>query len=309
MTPDPNAVNGPAEPQGIAPARMAETRPLYWSIRRELWENRSLHIAPLIVACVAVFAYSVGSWRLPRTIQGMASLDAAQQAAKMFKPYSLAGSVILFTSFVVGAFYCLDALYGERRDRSILFWKSLPVSDRTTVLSKAAIPLAILPLQSMLIAVAVDLAMLLLGTLALVFRGVNPMLLWERLPLVTMTTVMVYGVTAHVLWFAPLYAWILLVSAWARRTVILWVVLPSVAIGMLERMLFGTRHFASLIRYRLAGPLTEAFGVDAMKTPVTRLSQLTPVEFLTRPGLWAGLLFAAACIAAAVRLRRNREPV
>ena len=52
------------------------------------------------------------------------------------------------TAFIVGIFYSLDALHGERRDRSILFWKSMPVSDLTTVLSKASIPLVVLPLLS-----------------------------------------------------------------------------------------------------------------------------------------------------------------
>ena len=47
----------------------------------------------------------------------------------------------MLTAMVVGLFYCLDALNGERRDRSILFWKSLPVSDTTAVLAKASIPL------------------------------------------------------------------------------------------------------------------------------------------------------------------------
>ncbi len=64
------------------------------------------------------------------------------------QPYTFAAGCIMATAFIVGVFYCLDALHGERRDRSILFWKSLPVSDLTTVLSKASIPLVVLPLLS-----------------------------------------------------------------------------------------------------------------------------------------------------------------
>ena len=60
-----------------------------------------------------------------------------------------------------------------------------------------------------------------------------------------------YGLVVHALWFAPLYAWLLLVSAWARRAPLLWAVLPSLALGVVERMAFGTSHFGSLIRYRL----------------------------------------------------------
>ena len=62
-------------------------------------------------------------------------------------PFTFAALLLMFTtSFIVGVFYCVDALQGERRHRSILFWKSLPVSDlTTTVLSKASIPFAMLP--------------------------------------------------------------------------------------------------------------------------------------------------------------------
>lgn len=285
-----------------------DARTLYWSIRRELWENRSLYLAPLIVATVVLFSFSFTTPRLPRTIGGLAALEPARQAMVVFKPYSLAASMVLFFGFVVGAFYCLDALHGERRDRSILFWKSMPVSDRTTVLSKALVPMAILPLLCVTVALATQLIMLTLGTIALAFRGVNPVAMWTRLPLFQMTLVMFYGVTAHALWFAPLYAWILLVSAWARRAVALWVILPAVAISVVERM-FGGSSFASLVKYRLRGALTEAFADDAVKTPITRLSQLEPLNFLTTPGLWTGLAFAAICVAAAIRLRRNREPI
>ena len=76
-------------------------------------------------------------------------------------------------AFVVGVFYCLDALHGERRDRSILFWKSLPVSDLTTVLSKASIPLVILPLITFAIVIATQLIMLLLSSAAMLISGLS----------------------------------------------------------------------------------------------------------------------------------------
>jgi ABC-2 type transport system permease protein len=276
------------------------TRPLYWSIRRELWENRSLYLAPLIIAMVALLAFSIHSYRLPLTIAGLSALTPARQELAVFKPYSLAASMILFFSFVVGAFYCLDALHGERRDRSILFWKSLPVSDRTTVLSKALIPVAVLPLLAFTVALATQLIMLLLSTLALSFRGVNPLELWSRLPLPATALVMFYGVAAHALWWSPLYAWILLVSAWAKRAVLLWVVLPCVAVIAVEKMLGGS-WFSALIQYRFGGALAEGFTPDMM-TP-------TPLNFVSTPGLYAGMLFAAVFVAAAIRLRRNREPI
>src|SRR5258706_16449314 len=110
--------------QRIAPADISATRPLYWSIRRELWENRFIYIAPLAVGAVTLFAFSIsailGIW------ESALRLDP-HRAEAIVMPYDMAAGLMMLTSILVSVFYCLDALHGERRDRSILFWKSLPV--------------------------------------------------------------------------------------------------------------------------------------------------------------------------------------
>src|SRR6266478_9093355 len=155
------------ESAGVSgPGHSAKTRPFYWSVRRELWENRSIYIAPLIVAIVVLFGFLVSTGGLPERRQAVLLLDPAKARAAIDTPYNVAAIMLIFTAFIVGVFYCLDALHGERRDRSILFWKSLPVSDLTTVLSKASIPLVVLPLLTFTITVAMQLMMLLLSTAA-----------------------------------------------------------------------------------------------------------------------------------------------
>ena len=288
---------------------MNPTRPMYWSVVRELWENRSVYVAPMVVAGIVLFGVFISCFTLPRRMQAAMALEEAKQRHAIEMPYSMAASMILLTGFIVGVFYCVDALTGERRDRSILFWKSLPVSDRTAVLSKAAIPLVVQPLISIVVALIVQTIILILSTLVLTVRGINPALLWSRLPLIHMTFVMFYGVAVHMLWFAPIYAWLLLVSAWARRAAPLWALLPFFAAFVIERIALGTKLVASLITYRLQGAMLEAFTVHAGHAPIDKLSQLAPINFLLTPGLWVGLLFAAACLAAAMRLRRNREPI
>jgi ABC-2 type transport system permease protein len=121
---------------------------------------------------------------------------------------------------------------------------------------------------------------------------------------------MIYGVIVHVLWFAPIFAWLLLVSAWSRRSPILWAALPPVAILIVEHILHLSL-FRSLLQYRLIGAMSEAYVPKPNLTKgavIDRISQLDPAKFLSAPGLWFGLLFAVAFLAAAVRLRRNREP-
>jgi len=288
------------------------TRPLYWSVQRELWENRSIYLAPLAVAAIVLFASLVSMIGLPRRIRAASALDdPALVHAAVVTHFGVAPAPIMFATFLVGIFYCLDALHGERRDRSILFWKSLPVSDLTTVLSKASIPFALLPLIAFVLSIWTLAIMLLLSTAVLVATGMSPATLWAELPLVQQPLVMIYGLTVHVLWFAPIYGWLLLVSAWARRTPVLWAALPPFAIALVERIAFNSTHFVSLLKYRVTGAMTEAFAVKSRGSGQVfdRLAQLDPARFLSAPGLWIGLAFTAACLAAAVRLRRNREPI
>jgi ABC-2 type transport system permease protein len=296
----------PVESERLAPEVVSETRPMYWSVRRELWENRSIYLAPLAVAAFVLFGFVISTIGMPARRRAVLMLDPAQQRATIGMPYDVAATMLIVTAMIVGAFYCLDALHGERRDRSILFWKSLPVSDLTTVLSKASIPLVVLPLFIFAIVVVTQFIMLLWSSVVLLPIGLAATT-WTRFNLLQQSLILLYGLTALALWHAPIYGWLLLISSWARRTTFLWAVLPFLAIGVLEKTAFNSSHFASLLKYRFMGHLAEAFVFDAHG--VHSLAQLTPGKFLRTPGLWIGLVVAAIFLAAAVRLRRNREPI
>jgi len=290
--------------------RRYSTRPFYWSVRRELWENRSIYIAPLIVAAVQVFGFAISTIGLAERRHAVLSLDPAHQRAAIEQPYDLAAMMMIFTVFIVGVFYCLDALHGERRDRSILFWKSLPVSDFTTVLSKATIPLVVLPMISFAIVVCVQVVMLLMTSGVLIFHGMSPATTWAAFPVFQNWLVLLYGLVAIALWHSPIYGWLLLVSGWARRATFLWAVLPLLAIGIFERITFNTSHFASMLKGRLFGAGDTAFAFQPHHSvAIDSLTQLTPGRYLTTLGLWIGLVFAAASLAAAIRLRRYRGPI
>src|SRR5260221_697863 len=118
----------------------------YWCVRRELFEHRSIYLAPAAAAGVALFGFLINTVHLPAHMHA-AIADPAKMKG-LGAPFEYAAAAIMMVAMVVQLFYCLDSLQSERRDRSILFWKSLPVSDVTTVLAKATIPFAILPLLS-----------------------------------------------------------------------------------------------------------------------------------------------------------------
>jgi ABC-2 type transport system permease protein len=296
--------NSPLDPQGITPGTVlpaTQTRPMYWSIRRELWENRSIYIAPLVVAGVVLIGFLIAT--IGRAV---VTVDPGQKVAVFAERNDFAAGAIMVTAFIVAVFYCLDALHGERRDRTILFWKSLPVSDFTTVLSKAAIPLVILPLLTFAIIVCTQLIMLMLSSAALLISGLSaaPSTPWPQATLV----LLYHLVTVHVLWHAPIYAWLLLVSGWARRATFLWAVLPPIAIGIIEKIAFNTSYFASMLLHRLTGPEHSPLAA-AGSAPAHPMMTFDPADFLSAPGLWIGLAFAAAFLAAAIRLRRYREAI
>jgi len=281
-----------------------------WSVRREVWENRSVYVAPFAVAAIFLFGFMFSLIKLPRRMTAALALPVMQQRGAVELPFDMIAGLSVVAVFFVGFFYCLDALHGERRDRSILFWKSLPVSDRTTVLSKASIPLVVLPLISAAIVVITQTLMLMLSSIVLLGDSRTLTLFWTQLKFVQSFFCFLYCIVAIALWHAPVYAWLLLVSGWARRATFLWAVLPWLAICMFEGVAFRTSHFGKFLQYRLVGWFSEAV-VESPKgtVPIDPLTSLTPGHFLATPALWIGLAFAAAFLAMAVRLRRNREPI
>jgi ABC-2 type transport system permease protein len=284
MSTQPNPI--PAYPFGAdnaTPAASRVPRPLYWSIRRELWEYRSIYLAPLIVAGVTVLGYLVASLG-----RALTTSNLALRRAVLEEPYDFASGVIMATTFVVGVFYCLDALHGERQDRSILFWKSLPVSDRTTVLAKACIAFVVLPLLTFVIAVATGWIMLLVGSAVLMGSGLNVSTLWAQ-TFHNWMGLFHHLFMVHVLWYSPIYSWMLLVSGWARRLVFLWAGLPVLAVAAFEKVVFNTGHFVAFLGYRITGP-----------------EQFSSRDILE---LWIGMFVAAIFLAAAVRLRRQQGPI
>ena len=296
----------PLETNVTVPVVIPASRRLYWSVRRELWENRAIYIAPLAVAALIMVAFLIGAIHPPIKMRDAMALDPMRHQDLVEQPYTFVAFLLMGTTLIVAMFYCLEALYSERRDRSILFWKSLPVSDLTTVLAKLTIPLVILPLVTFAITIVTQWIMLLLSSALMLARGQSVAALWSHLPLFQMSLMLLFHVVAiHGLQFAPVYSWVLLVSSWARRAPLLWAVLPPLAIGVAEKIAFNTSHFAALLGYLLGGGPEIVTG----KMEMLPLTPLAVGEFFINPGLWIGLAVAAAFLAAAVRLRRYREPI
>lgn len=283
-------------------------RSLYWSVRRELWENRSIYIAPLAVAVVFLGGFFIGLIRFSEKMRAASDLAPMQRQEAIQQPYVFVALMLMAIALIVAVVYCLDALYGERHDRSILFWKSQPVSDLTTVFSKASIPILVLPLATFLVTVATHFIMLLVSSVILLGAGMSVPTLWAHVPFFEVSvTNFLHLVAFHGIWYAPFYGWMLLASAWAKRAPLLWAALPPLAIGIVERIAFNTSHFATTLQYRLMGGVESGATADAMTMDMLTFRPLG--QFLTSPGLWVGLAVTGVFLFAATRLYRSRGPI
>ena len=290
----------------IVPARM--THSFLWSVRRELMEHRSVTLGPLIVTGLFLIGFCISP-----------HVDPARNHDLM-NSFDIAAGFIMGAAFLIAVFYSLEALHSERRDRSILFWKSMPVSDATTVLSKAAIPIVFLPVLSYVLTVLTQWTMLLLSSAVLAAHGMPVAPLWNTVPFFRNSVMLLYHlILIHGLWYAPMWAFLLLVSAWARRAPVLWAALPIVAIAGMEKIVFNTSRFLNFLGERISGdgsdvPFTSSnhsanqamdMTADAMVTP----AHLNFLHFLVNPGLWIGLLITAAFLYAAIQIRHRRSPL
>jgi ABC-2 type transport system permease protein len=303
MSTQSNAVNElPMAGRTMAQASISPGRLLYWSVRREIWENRSIYIAPAAVAGLLIVGLLIAVFRGALHVSADMNMDSGHNTAAA---YYVASAAIMGVALIVSGFYCLSTLQGERSSRSILFWKSLPVSDTTTVVAKAVIPFVVIPAIMMALVIATHLVALLIFSATFAAQGMSASLAWPQpgLPQVWWTT-LYHLVTIHVLWYAPIYCYMLMVSAWAKRAPFLWAVVPPVLAGVVEKVAFNTTYIFQILRDRLTGESSGAVEHGGgMK--LQSMEMIDPLHFLASPGLWIGLAVAVGFLVVTVRLRRS----
>jgi ABC-2 type transport system permease protein len=281
------------------------------SVLREFWEHRALWIAPLVVAALMVVSAFVASVKYSLThadmhhdgSEGMTMFSVMQSAVSM--PLALVTLIVL-------SFYLLDCLYAERKDRSILFWKSLPVSDNLTVLSKLLVALLVVPLGVFALGLLVSLSFVGIWELNAAFGRLPPIPGWDTLAWLKGEMALLACLMVGVLWYAPFAAYLLVVSAWARRSPFLWATVPVVLAPLLERMAFGTTYLWKLLAYRTYGIWQTLFpyphlGRGRADALASVFGQLRFGAAFSDVDLWLGLAVTAALVFAAIRLRRYRD--
>ncbi|MGJ4802102.1 hypothetical protein [Luteimonas sp. SDU82] len=335
-------------------AHVTPGRRFGWLLRREYWENRGGFLwAPFVAGGVSLLLSTMGivlamvaaGRNVPHDahislddgtriqINGMdlnmltsqlGHEELAQLGAGLDLTLLLASSWPFIVLAFVLFFYCLGSLYDERKDRSVLFWKSLPLSDTQTVLSKLASATLVAPLLAILAAIATLFGFLLLISLVVLFYGGNPVeLLWGPASPLKIALLYLVGLPVYALWAMPTIGWLMLCSAWAKSKPFLWAIMiplfAGIFVGWLEFLgVFDdmTWPFFKNVVFR---SLTSVFpltyldiqmlaGMD--ETPAALRELISPVSMYRNLGsvnLWIGVVAGAAMIFAAIRLRRWRD--
>lgn len=204
--------------------------------------------------------------------------------------------ILVFVTFN----YLLGCLYSDRKDRSILFWRSMPVSARDEVLAKLAVALLVAPAIFIAASLLAQLATVLLAMLLVLRMDLDPFaVVLGNIQFGRLLLDQLGGWVLTALWVAPVYAWVLLASAAARRSPFLLAVVPVLGLVLLEAMLLGSSRFGGAVMNHL--PSFEV-GHD------TAGFYLFGPDWVSQDylGLMLGLLVAAVLLAATVWLRRYR---
>ena len=294
-----------------------------WLIRREVWEHKAIWFAPaIVIACLFVLVLVSRAHLGYDLAMSFGDITREGQIILHVLAYSIVAMIIFLVMGVVGFFYCIDSLYADRADRSVLFWKSLPLSDAETVLSKFATGAVIVPLVAVAGAVLAQIAVGGGLSAKLAMTGGDAGLWLHPATLGAGAAVAIVASVAAMLWYAPLVAYLMLVSAWARRAPFLWAVLPPIAAAVLESIVMRTSYVSDLVASRVFGMYEALNSGDDASAPqgpdgdgpaalAERLAdfdwQARVQDFFTSPELWVGIIAAAVLLAAAMWVRRYRD--
>jgi len=290
-----------------------------WLIRREFWENRAIWMIPAVIGALLVLAALFGGYRALGGVD-LTTVRSVVQAGAIDGMIMIAVVFFLIMS-IYSTWYLLDCLYADRKDRSVLFWKSLPISDTVTVLCKLATALIVIPVVYF---AAADLTTLLMAFIISV-RASSYMgsALWRGDLWLQVQALWIYLIVTTAIWYLPVAGWLLVVSAWAKRAVMLWSILPPLALILVERLFLGTHVIADQLGTRLGGYLSFAFHPnpngetwvtttidnDTIKTPVSLIQFLDVHGFFASPDTWIGAAAGIGLVLCAIQLRMRRTEI
>ena len=325
-------------------------------VRREIWENKGAIVwTPIILAALQVIAtlgflavilyksstgslgrmiingqeVPIGNANLHTALSQMSTEDVISggRVADIFM--YMATTWPLLIAGIVAFFYCLGALYDERKDRSILFWKSMPVSDLQTVASKAFVGLVVIPVFAVVISVVLILIYTSIFGLVATWQGGNAAATFANANPLKVVGSVISGLPLHFIWALPAAGWLLLCSAFAKRMPILWAVGIPLAIGVLIAWVEGgaslgrdislsAAYFRDVVYHILPSIVPGSFFPEMGNVDIDFGRNLMPYSspviasmysVLLKPATWIGAIAGIAMLWGAVQLRRRNGAI
>lgn len=295
-------------------------------IRREIWEHRSIYVTPIAIAVIVSLI----------SLAGMVTVSAFDKEVHvaLFSAANIAGDaerqaaltvfflgtswVFLFALAILTTFYSLDSLYAERKDKSILFWRSLPITDAETVISKLLTAVFVLPLFTVAAIIVTHLVNLVITTGWVMTKGGNAAhLVWGSVTLLDNWVAALVVTLASAIWMSPLIGWFLFVSAFTKRSPLLMAFMPLIIVPIIEWIFFRSKIFASAVFGRgemiplfREMDIERFFDEERMRVNeevVSLLAHIDVGKFLLSPSVWAGVLVCGIFATAAIYVRRYRD--
>jgi ABC-2 type transport system permease protein len=295
-------------------------------IRREIWEHRAIYVTPIAIAVIVSLLALTGMVTVSTFDEhvNLALFTASNVAGDAERATALTvfflgtSSVFLFALAILTTFYTLDSLYAERKDKSILFWRSLPITDAETVVSKLLTAVFVLPLVTVATIVVTNLVNLLITTVWVLIRGGDAMhLIWGSAPLFDNWLAALIITLASAIWMSPLIGWFLFVSAFSKRSPLLMAFMPLIIIPIIEYMFFRSKIFATAVfgRGEMLPLFREMdlklfFDEERMRVSEEAVGLLTHLDvgrFVLSPSVWAGVVVCGLFVTAAIYVRRYRD--
>ena len=295
-------------------------------LKREIWEHRSIYVTPLAIASIvtlgtlAALVFAGGfAKELDLAIFGATNLAGDAERKVVLTGFFVGTSwLFLFAAGVLTIFYTLDSLYAERKDKSILFWRSLPITDAEAVISKLLTAVLVIPLATVAAIIATHIINLIVTSLWVSGKGGDAgLLIWGSVPLLDNWLAGLIVILASAIWMSPFIGWFLFVSAFTKRAPLLMAFMPLVLIPLLEAIFLRSSMFAEAVFGRggviplFRGMDVEAFfdedNLRVSEEIVSLLALLDIPKFLTSVSMWIGVVVCGLFVTAAIYVRRYRD--
>jgi ABC-2 type transport system permease protein len=296
-------------------------------IRRELWEHRAIFVTPLVIGTIVTLGtltalMFVGDFQKELNLAIFGAQNVAgefERRAALTAFYGGTSWLFLLGLGVLTVFYALDALYAERKDKSILFWRSLPVTDAETVVSKLVTAMLVIPAIAIAGIIVTHLVNLVITSLWVASKGGSAgTLIWGSVPFFDNWMATILVIYASAIWMSPFLGWFLFVSAWTKRAPFMVAFLPLVLVPMIEGIFLRSAHFAEAVWGRGAKiPLFQA-GIDVeeffdeerlqlSEEMVSLLAHIDLGHFIASVDTWIGIVVCGLLTTAAIYVRRYRD--